>query len=149
FARKPVKFPAVHCERAERFVKTNGGLVPVKHHPLHAAVVPFSSYLRQASEQRLTDSLPPDVRLYEDIFEAQSRVAEKRRVGEIVQRVSHNLAIDGSQQRLGGRTRAKQRLANQILRCRDLVQEPFVLGELADQSQDNRSIRLARLADLE
>ena len=133
--------------RAQRFVEIAGRAVPVEDGPFESAAAAFECNPRQVPQQRLAYAEAAKRGPHEQVLEVQAVLAEKRREIVKVQRESGAIAADPGDQRLGCGPRPKQCVPQVRLRGHHLVGKVLVVGQLFDEPQNQRQVRLLRRRD--
>ena len=138
--REAVDDPLLHLPRIERLVEAQRRLVPVEHGPLHATTAALLRDAREGSQQRTTDAMTALRGAHEEIFEIQARPADECRKIEEIQRKTRRFSFPFRDQHVDHRVRRLE-LAQKIFRRRfRLIEQLFVLRELAHEARDDRRV---------
>src|ERR1039458_1751542 len=132
--------PLVHRLRAEPPVEAERERVPVERRPLQPLAATLAHERRDRLEQRFAHALATVSRAHEQILEPHACTGEEARESRKEQGVAQRSRVAFGDQRLGGRARAEQRLAQLFLGGAQLVLQVLVLGQLFKQLEQQRHI---------
>src|SRR5579883_237738 len=141
--------PVIHWARAQAFVKGDRGRVPVEDSPFETGAAATQRELREVSQQCPADSLPARLRFDEKVFQIDTGTAGKRR--EICEEngKSDGIAVEPGEHNLGSRPGSEERFMHKSLIGNNFMRELFVLGELANEADDERHLLGPRGFDCE
>ncbi len=142
-AGEAADLPCRHAARAERFVEVDGGLVPVEDAPLHAAAAAGVGNLREVEQQGFAETAAAEFRADEEVLEIESGCGEKGGVVEEIQREARGRAVREGQDAVCGRrgaVRREERGGELGLGGDDIAAELLVVGEGADEIEDERDV---------
>jgi hypothetical protein len=91
-------------------------------------------------QQRAADPLTAERRAHEEILEPEPAPTEEGRVVVAEEREAGRRAVNLGNHHLGGGDRAEERRPQPLLGGDDRVGQPFILGQPADQVEDQRHI---------
>src|SRR5437016_449752 len=74
-SREAIHRPLVHRLGAEGVVEIDGRLIPIQDCPLQTAAAALPGDVRETGQQSLAVALSPRLRLHEEVFEVDARLA--------------------------------------------------------------------------
>src|SRR5881394_1015632 len=126
--------PFVHQLGANLLVERDGEIVPVEHRPVDAAAIPIDRNARELAQKSESNSVFPEVRLHEEIFEIDPALAEPGGVVVKVKREPGGLVPEVRDQDLRGWAVTEKCFGEVLLGDRGLARLRFlVLGELQNE----------------
>src|SRR6266851_373791 len=143
----PARGPIVHQDRAERFVEFDRRRVPVQHRPLQPRPAIRHALPGKMYQQCLADTLAAVRRTHEQVFQIDPGAAAEGRKIDEPDRETGRLALPFRDLAEQPWTAAEQRRADASFGGFDFVQQLFVLGEFANQRQNQSGFIGTRAAD--
>src|SRR5256885_2785159 len=145
---QPESRPFVQQLGANLLVERDGELVPVEHRPVDAAAIPIDRNARELAQKSESNSVFPEGRLHEEIFEIDPTLAEPGGVVVKVKREPGGLVPEVRDQDLGGWAVAEKCFGEVLLGDRGLARLRFlVLGELENELSNQRNVAACRRND--
>ena len=132
---------------ADGVVEVDGGLVPVEHVPLQTGAAFFDGCGCDLIQQRLADSLAAKFGKHEEVFKVQAG-ALPCGVDREIEREACGLAVFFGDEAFVVGLRAEAVAQQLLLGDLDGVGLAFVLGESANEGEDERDIGSGSWADV-
>src|SRR6266516_6613676 len=139
-ARQAIHSPLRVRFRTESRVEADGVLVPVEHRPLHPSAPAVDRDLGQAMQQGASYPTAAMLRVHEEIFEVEARLAEERREVVKEEGKSKRLPLILGDQGLGVVALAEKEIGELLFGHRHLVLELFVARQGANEVGDERHV---------
>jgi hypothetical protein len=130
-------------------VEPDRGAIPVEHRPLHPPAAPLPGHGSHGAQQRSSHAPAPLVGEHEQILQVERGSGQERRVGEVIEGESHRVAAPPADERLEVPSGAEAVAVKTGHGRLDLMRQPLVVGQAADQGENRRHIAGRGAADAE
>ena len=141
-ACEPISGPPIQRYSAQFAVELNCRPVPVEHGPLEPTAAPLNSDSGKTPKERETNAAAAKVGLYVEILQINSGLREERGIGLEEYGEARAFVFPLREEHLGCGSGSEQGLAELFFGRGHGVRELFVVGERANQLEDERYVRL-------